>query len=968
MKAAALAGVPFDLTPPDREPSDPSDGDQWSEEATVPAGVIRQLAEPTDEGRNARRVHIRGARIEGILDLSDLEACCAIQLIGCRFEEPILLDDAQLRTFSLRQSFLAGGLWGRGLRVAGDLELYGHRSEGTVNLQGAETEGDLNCNRAEIESPGEALFLDGAVIGGNLALEYFSARGETRLLGGKVHGQLDCTGATMINREGDSFSLDGSFIGDDLICADGFVAEGTVRLPAAHVVGDVRFGGAALKGDKVALRAEHLRVDGAMRFGRGFKSRGSLLMAGVRVKGSVLMERCKVIDPVLAIDLDGAKIESSLSMTRKVTAEGEIRMHQAQIHQQFIVLGATFKNPGKCALSADHAVIGGSMFLGAGFVAEGEVRGGGIEVKSQLSLSEGSFLNPDGLALLFDGCRIGADVMARNSVAEGMVRFPGSTIEGAFEARGATFRNGETTALVLDSSIIRQGIALTNGFQALGGVRIVNAEVTGPLNFVNARLRAGSSTALTADRSTFRDGVFMAEGFEATGEVRMLSCRLGGQLTCAGGTFENHGETALTLEGSEITSTVFLSEGFRSLGKVDLSDAVIGGEIRCNEGWFSNLSKVAFAANRSNITGGITFSGKFRAEGEVQMLSCTLGSHLLAYGARFENDSGDALSLDRASIAGELRLLDCVVEGRLRLPAAEIRSGIRADRVKLRNVNGIALFADRMQVGENLVFETGFVAEGDIRLSGARVSGQSELLGVLSSPKGLALDVSGASLGDLYLRPREMVRGTVDLGNAEVGHLWDDWKAWTGDYVLDDFSYSRLDQVNDRSTLRRRLAWLRGNRDGYRPQIYDQLARTYRSSGHEDLQREVLVAKQRQRRDQLSGPAVIWNLAQDLLVGFGYRTWKALIPFAFLVAAGTLYFAAHSDDFEERVPTQNSPPFKPLTYTLDLLLPVVELGQRSTYTAHHAVQTVSTVYVLIGWIATTAIIAAMAALLTRPVD
>jgi hypothetical protein len=105
---------------------------------------------------------------------------------------------------------------------------------------------------------------------------------------------------------------------------------------------------------------------------------------------------------------------------------------------------------------------------------------------------------------------------------------------------------------------------------------------------------------------------------------------------------------------------------------------------------------------------------------------------------------------------------------------------------------------------------------------------------------------------------------------------------------------------------------------------------------------------------------------EDALVGFGYRTWQAIFPFVALVIFGAMYFAAHRSDVVPKNPQLTNPDFHPLTYTLDLLVPVVTLGLRENYVAQGSAQTISTIYVVAGWVLTTAIIAALTGLVRRP--
>jgi hypothetical protein len=143
--------------------------------------------------------------------------------------------------------------------------------------------------------------------------------------------------------------------------------------------------------------------------------------------------------------------------------------------------------------------------------------------------------------------------------------------------------------------------------------------------------------------------------------------------------------------------------------------------------------------------------------------------------------------------------------------------------------------------------------------------------------------------------------------------------------------------------------------------------RAYRRAGYDDRRRSLLIAKERARRPQLSPPGRVWNALEDGLVAYGYRTWQALIPLAVLIVAGTIVFAnAHANgQITVRNRSQQTPDFRPLLYTLDTLVPVVNLGQRDSWVPDDWAQIVAMVFVVAGWILTTAVVAALSGLVRR---
>ncbi len=87
----------------------------------------------------------------------------------------------------------------------------------------------------------------------------------------------------------------------------------------------------------------------------------------------------------------------------------------------------------------------------------------------------------------------------------------------------------------------------------------------------------------------------------------------------------------------------------------------------------------------------------------------------------------------------------------------------------------------------------------------------------------------------------------------------------------------------------------------------------------------MLLARQRRRRETLPPAGRVWGYLQDVTVGYGYRPGRAALWMAVLWAFGAVYFATHR--MPAPVDSQAWPQWNPALLALDLLLPVVDLGQ-----------------------------------------
>ncbi|MFF2660774.1 oxidoreductase [Kitasatospora sp. NPDC058032] len=300
--------------------------------------------------------------------------------------------------------------------------------------------------------------------------------------------------------------------------------------------------------------------------------------------------------------------------------------------------------------------------------------------------------------------------------------------------------------------------------------------------------------------------------------------------------------------------------------------------------------------------------------------------------------------------------------GGLRLVGARFNGGLFMERARIDNHGGDAFTGDDL-TASTLVLARGFTANGSIRLPGAAIRSRLSLdAAVLDGCGAVALDGNRLTAGDLRLTPAALPIGTVDLQDAQTVVLHDNEHSWPADTRLDGFTYASLQTSTPApEPVARRLAWLAAL-PGYSPQPYEQLAAWYRRIGHDDDARRVLLAKQRRRRRTLGAPGRLWGRLLDATVGYGYRPWQAGLWLACLALLGTLVFR-HGTPHE--VKAGESVPFSPLVYTLDLLIPIGGLGQRTAWYWTGAQQWFGYSLIALGWLLTTAVLAGISRTLNR---
>ncbi|MFE2584896.1 oxidoreductase [Streptomyces sp. NPDC059378] len=353
---------------------------------------------------------------------------------------------------------------------------------------------------------------------------------------------------------------------------------------------------------------------------------------------------------------------------------------------------------------------------------------------------------------------------------------------------------------------------------------------------------------------------------------------------------------------------------------------------------FSHLS-TALSLSDARVTGGVLLNGA--------QISAPGGRAVAAGGLVMEG----GIFCKRIVARGEVRLLGAQLPGGLFMQGAHLTDP---------GPRGVSLALDNA-VASTLDFSDGFTADGTVQMRATRVSGTLTFEGAVLNGRpdghGPSLAASLMQAVDFDLALTRSPSGTVDLQGAQVSYLHDNEHSWPDVVELDGFVYGSIkrDEADEqREAVAHRVAWIRRS-PGYNSQPYEQLASWYRKAGHDDDARRALLAKQRHRRRTLQPPARVWGHLLDMTVGYGYRPWLAGVWLLALTLLGTLCFGTHS---LKPIEQGKGAPFQPLVYTLDLLIPIGGLGQRSAwYWPNESLQWLAYALIAFGWVLTTAVIA-----------
>ncbi|MEO7196271.1 MAG: hypothetical protein ABIZ05_15905 [Pseudonocardiaceae bacterium] len=373
---------------------------------TLRAELLRELV----LGRGGARldplgVRVHGARITGTLDLTHVPAAVGIELRGCFFERAVLLVSARLPWLTLAGSHLLG-LDCDGLHVDGDVLLgegftaTGHGDYGAVRLLGAHIRGQLNVNGARLTNEtgpaliGDGLHVGGDVFGGGFIATGHGELGAVRLPGAHIVGQLNLNGAELVNPAGPALIGDGLHVDGGLVLAEGFTAtghyeRGAVRLPGAQISGQLNLDSAVLiNAAGPALIGDHLDVNGGVFLdgfsATGYGEDGVVRLPDAHISGQLNLDRAELTNPAgPALIGDHLRVDSDM-FAEGLTAtghspDGAVRLADAHISGQLNLSHAKLTNPAGPVLDLEDAAAR-HLFLPAHvFCAHGAVNPHGAD-------------------------------------------------------------------------------------------------------------------------------------------------------------------------------------------------------------------------------------------------------------------------------------------------------------------------------------------------------------------------------------------------------------------------------------------------------------------------------------------------------------------------------------------------------------------------------------------------------------
>lgn len=524
---------------------------------------------------------------------------------------------------------------------------------------------------------------------------------------------------------------------------------------------------------------------------------------------------------------------------------------------------------------------------------------------------------------------------------------------------------------------VRHSLSL-HGSHVRGRVNIQGADIGGTLDLDGTRILKTNHQALLADGVHVHENFTCGNGFLAEGYSSMVGGRIDGQFKASGGKYINPGQVALSASSLQVMDHMVLGKGFYAEGDVCLDGSHIQGRFDCDGAHFRKPQEFSLSGVTMKVEQGVHFGQDFQAKGTVNLTGAQIGGSLDCTGGHFIHSGRIALDLARADIKQHALFQDgFTADGQVILHGAMIGGSLSCEGGHIRNRTNGALLANNVTVGGDVALSSrsfgvhqkdkGFVADGEVSLIDSTIKGDLNCKGGRFSNGGgkrFAITAPGCRMRSMQFDALSVVRGSMDLRRCMAGELADDGFRWPKRVLLRRFVYDTLAHPKQptKAMVDQRIKWLQRNGE-YVPQIYRHLANVYYSEGRPHHAERVLVAEEAVRRrswwEKLRG----WFFWAT--VGYGFSPLRIVIWLVALWIVGGLLFASLKEDLTPIPKDGITPERQSWLYTLDLLLPVINLKQRDQFIVKDAGLWYSTAFTITGWILGTVLLVGIHNVLKR---
>ena len=364
-----------------------------------------------------------------------------------------------------------------------------------------------------------------------------------------------------------------------------------------------------------------------------------------------------------ALNLDNATLPKNLQLINSYfdTAPTLIRCTI-----QYLNLSGCYVN----GLDANDLVCSASVFLD-NLLSTGEVSLNNAKIGGQLQCNNSEFKVQSGDSLNFDNAEIKGSVFLNNINATGVIRLMSAQITGGLECHAARFENGlnAENAVISGSIYLNGNDDLTKKFISHGTISFLGTQIGGDFCCKN------SEFAILGCRRAIIKGTVVLRNFIATEPVVFTDSQIG-ELDCEQGEFnegliDNAPVSALNCEAAVIKRAIVLIN-VTANGVVSLSASRIGSDLVCQNTNFNGNGEYALLCEAAVISGKVVLGEGFSATGMVS-LARTMTGNLDCNGGTINGKNEKALNAEGLTVAHLFHVQKMkVLNGHVSLMAAKV--------------------------------------------------------------------------------------------------------------------------------------------------------------------------------------------------------------------------------------------------------------------------------------------------------
>jgi hypothetical protein len=343
---------------------------------------------------------------------------------------------------------------------------------------------------------------------------------------------------------------------------------------------------------------------------------------------------------------------------------------------------------------------------------------------------------------------------------------------------------------------------------------------------------------------------------------------------------------------------------------------------------FNKLADFRFLATGSSLS-----FNQAVFNGPANFYRMRITNNLEAEGTQF-NEAHDEANFEGVTVGGYLILDHATFSGPTRFYRVNVADNLQADEARFSTEPAIF---QSMQIGGHGLFRR-CVFSGSVSFSNTTVGGAFE---------------TGTAEGGAHFK------GTADFRNLTANAVGFSRTLFSGSILLGGMQYQRMTT----SVPDDLLSIL--SRSDYDSSAYTELEQYCRRIGDLGKADEVYIQKRRRERLNLSFAPKIGNLLLDWVVGYGRRPWRTL-PLTVLIVAGAAVLVFRKKNMEPYDPKDESRHYSAFLYSLDLLLPIIDLQIVSVWRPKPESRFARRwlpIHVIVGWVLGTTLAAVLTGVL-----